>query len=53
MLLVVGVQVPAAQTCKVQVVEGTPALLNLYLASAVSDGAVKVRVHEGSAANVN
>jgi hypothetical protein len=46
------VQVPEPQTVTVQVVEGVPALLNLYLALAVSDGTVKVRVQDGSAESV-
>ncbi len=53
MLLVVGVHVPEGQVVTVQVVDGVPALLNRYLAFGVSDGDVKVRVHDGSAANVN
>ena len=45
-------QVPAAQTVTFQVVEGDPALLNLNLVFAVSDGTVKVSVQDGLAARV-
>ncbi len=46
-------QVPVAQTATIQVVDGVPVLLNLYLAPDVSDGTVKVKVHDGSAASVS
>ncbi len=44
--------VPDPQAVTVQVVEGVPTLLNLYLALAVSDGTVKVKVQDGSAESV-
>ncbi len=52
-LLLCGVQVPVAQTATVQVVAGVPVLLNLYLALDVSEGTVKVKVQDGSAASVS
>ena len=45
-------QVPDPQAVRVQVGEGVPALLNLYLVLAVSGGTVKVTVQDGSTASV-
>ena len=47
-----GVQVPPPHVVTFHVVEATPALLNLNLVFAVSEGTVNVRVHEGFAARV-
>jgi hypothetical protein len=45
-------QVPDPQAVRVQVDEGVPALLNLYLVLEVSGGTVKVTVQAGSTASV-
>ncbi len=50
--MLAGVQVPDPQDVRVQVGEGVPALLNMYLVSAVSGDTVKVTVQDGSTASV-
>ncbi len=47
-----GVQVPDPQAVRVQVSEGVPAMLNLYLVLALSGCTVKVTVQDGSTASV-